>query len=235
MSAVLPSLAALIICPLRSSDMASAAAEPPRVRSASGLAMNGASGHREAGGQRTGLPLNDAKTARRKSSQQARVTPAIPSQAHAIRPPAAARPAGPSPSASRAAPSPPWRASRIWACRRPTRRRSPWSRASRRGKPQLPELEPVVTSLKLAALASMSGLREPRVDLPACSRSSLSKPDDGRGGGCCGGGGGGARKPAAPRLPPRQWRRPPLPRSPLLLRCGCATLLLRCGGGADGS
>ena len=45
-------------------------------------------------------------------------------------------------------------------------------------KPQLPELEPVVTSSKLAALASMSELREPRVDLPACSRGSLNKPDD---------------------------------------------------------
>ena len=51
---------------------------------------------------------------------------------------AAARPPGPSPSASRAAPSPPWRASRRWARRRPTRRRSPWSRASRRGSRSCP-------------------------------------------------------------------------------------------------
>ena len=64
-------------------------------------------------------------------------------------------------------------------------------------KPQLPELEPVVTSFKLAALASMSGLREPRVDLPACSRSSLSKPDDGRGGAAA----AGTVAPGSPQRP----------------------------------
>ena len=113
-----------------------------------------------------------------------RPTPAIPSQTHTIRPPARGGGASTGALALRiqggavttvasfaqlGVPTPDT-ASQPLVAGQP-----PW-------KPQLPELEPVVTSSKLAALASMSGLREPRVDLPACSRSSLSKPDDGRGG-----------------------------------------------------
>ena len=108
------------------------------------------------------------------SSQQTRTltqtaqrpTPAIPSQTHTIRPPARGGGASTGALALRiqggavttvasfaqlGVPTPVTPSQPLVAGQ------PPW-------EPQLPELEPVVTSLKLAALASMSGLREPRGD-----------------------------------------------------------------------